>query len=70
MKLVGLILSEIKHLGVGGEGELILQKQRIQWWLPVAEKREKWGGVGQRTQTSHFKKKKFCGSNIQFGDTS
>ena len=44
------------------------QEQRVEWWLPGAERWEKWGDVDQRVQTFSYKMNKFCRSNVQHGD--
>lgn len=34
-------------------------KETVEWWLPGVGTGEKWGGIGQRIQTSSFKMNKF-----------
>ena len=43
----------------------LLQKQRVEWWLPGTEKWGKWGDVDQRAQLS-FKVSMFQASNVQY----
>lgn len=33
-----------------------LRKQRLEWWLPWARKRGKWGGFGQGVQSCRYKR--------------
>ena len=76
MNLEDIMLSEInqmqkdKHCMILLICGMNLQKQRVGWWLPVAEGWGKWGDVGQRAPTFSYKMIKFRGSNVWHGDYS
>ena len=46
----------------------MLQRKRVEWWLPIAVGRQEWGGVGQREQTVSYKMSKFWGYNVWHDD--
>ena len=70
MNLEDIMLSEINQMQKDKYCMILLicgmnlQKQRVEWWLPVAEGWGKWGDVGQRASTFSYKMIKFRGSNV------